>query len=288
VSYIVFGAIVLLDWLFIGGGLKGFLKSFFPAGGVAVAVYFILTMVGQNAAGRKVDQAEAKTEKLKYVPESTEWLNSLVSTLWATLQQGFFDNIASQINDTIKPYIPEGVPATVKVTELGHGTQPVRVLSMRSLPDSEFGDLVPTHGIDRSGSAEQTKEKEKAIEREEGGVFYNLEIAIAYHEAPFKSRKEHMHVDILAMFGPVPLPIFVQVKEFVATIRVRLQMHPGAYSYSIHASGTNVNTRSAISEKHYIRPYRKPKGQCLRFHGCTMGPGPSQPSDHRLRSSFAD
>ena len=226
VSYVVFGAIILLDWLFIGGGFKGFVKSFLPAGGVAAAVYFILNMVGQSAAQRKIDQSEPKTEKLKYVPESVEWMNSLVETLWATLQQEFFDNIASQINDTIKPYIPESVPATVKITGLGHGCQSVRVLSMRSLPDSEFGDLVPTHGIDRSGSVEQAKAREKAAEREEGGVFYNLEITIAYHEPPFKPRKDHMHVDILAMLGPVPLPIFVQVKEFVATIRIRLQMHP--------------------------------------------------------------
>ncbi|TLD35154.1 C2 domain protein [Venturia nashicola] len=226
VSYAVFGAIIVLDWLFIGGGLRGFLKSFFPAGGVAVAVYFILTRVGQNAAGRKVERTEAKTEKLRYVPESVEWMNTLVETLWDTLQQDFFDNIASQINDTIKPYIPKSVPATVKITELGHGSQSLRVLSMRSLPDSEFGHLVPAHGLDKSGSAAQAKEKEKAIEREEGGVFYNLEIAVAYHEPPFRSRKDHMHVDVLAMLGPVPFPVFVQVKEFVATIRIRLQMHP--------------------------------------------------------------
>lgn len=216
---------MILDWLFIGGGFKGFAKSFFPAGGVAAAVYFILTTVGQSAANRKIDQSETKTEKLKYVPESVEWMNSLVETLWATLQQEFFDNIASQINDTIKPYIPAGVPATVKITGLGHGCHSARVLSMRSLPDSEFGDLVPTHGIDKSGSVDQAKEREKAVEREEGGVFYNLEIAIAYHEAPFRPRKDHMHVDILAMLGPVPLPIFIQVKEFVAMIRIRLQMH---------------------------------------------------------------
>lgn len=97
---------------------------------------------------------------------------------------------------------------------------------MRSLPDSEFGDLVPAHGLDKSGSVETSKAREKAVEREEGGVFYNLEIAIAYHEAPFRSRKDHMHVDILAAIGPVPIPVFVQVKEFVATIRLRLQMHP--------------------------------------------------------------
>jgi Ca2+-dependent lipid-binding protein len=226
VSYIVAAAIVILDWLFIGGGFKGLLKSLFPAGGVATAVYFILSNVGQTAATQKMELAEPKTEKLRYVPESVEWMNSLVETLWHTLQQDFFDNIASQINDTIKPYIPEGVSATVKITELGHGRQSARVLSMRSLPDSEFGDLVPSHGIDKSGSDEERKKREKAVEREEGGVFYNLEIAMAYHEASFRSRKDHMHVDVVAAVGPVPIPVYVQVKEFVATVRIRLQMHP--------------------------------------------------------------
>jgi Ca2+-dependent lipid-binding protein len=226
VSYVVSAAIVILDWVFIGGGFKGLLKSLFPALGVASAVYFILSNVGQRAAHRKMESAEPKTEKLRYVPESVEWMNSLIETLWHTLQQEFFDNIASQVNDTIKPYIPDGVPATVKITGLGHGCHSARVLSMRSLPDSEFGDLVPTHGLDKSGSIEQAQVREKAVEKEEGGVFYNLEIAIAYHEAPFRSRKDHMHTDILATIGPVPVPIFVQVKEFVATIRLRLQMHP--------------------------------------------------------------
>jgi Ca2+-dependent lipid-binding protein len=226
VSYFVFGVILILDWLFIGGGWKGFIKSLFPAGGVAAAVYCAFTVVGQHAAERKMESSDPKTEKLRYVPESVEWMNSLVETLWATLQQSFFDGIAEQVNDMIKPYIPENIPATVKITELGHGCHSVRVLSMRSLPDSEFGDLVPTHGLDKSGSVEQAKERENAAAREEGGVFYNLEIAIAYHESPFRPRKDHMHVDILAMVGPVPVPIYVHVKEFLATIRIRLQMHP--------------------------------------------------------------
>ncbi|TVY52816.1 Meiotically up-regulated gene 190 protein [Lachnellula cervina] len=226
VSYVVAGSILVLDWLFIGGGFNGLLISLLPAIGVATAVFYILSGVGQKAADRKVQQAEPKMEKLRYVPESVEWMNSLVDTLWHTLQKDFFDNIATQVNDTIKPYIPEGVPATVKITELGHGCQSARILSMRSLPDSEFGDLVPTHGLNKSGSSKEAEEREKAVEREEGGVFYNLEIALAYHEAPFRSRKEQMHVDVLAAIGPVPLPVFVQVKEFVATIRIRLQMHP--------------------------------------------------------------
>ncbi|TVY93842.1 Meiotically up-regulated protein [Lachnellula willkommii] len=173
VSYVVAGSILVLDWLFIGGGFKGLLKSLLPAIGVATGVFYILSGVGQQAADRKVEQAEPKMEKLRYVPESS-----------------------------------------------------ARILSMRSLPDSEFGELVPTHGLNKSGSSKEAEEREKAVEREEGGVFYNLEIAVAYHEAPFRSRKEQMHVDVLAAIGPVPLPIFVQVKEFVATIRIRLQMHP--------------------------------------------------------------
>jgi len=226
VSYVVFGAIMILNLLFIGGGWKGLIKSLIPAGGVAAAVFFVLTHVGQQAAARKMESAGPKTEKLRYVPESVEWMNSLVETFWETLQQNFFDNIAEQVNDMIKPYIPEKVPVTVKITELSHGCHALRILSMRSLPDSEFGDLVPTHGTDKSGDVTQAKEREKAVEREEGGVFYNLEIAVAYHETPFRPRKDDMHVDIFAMIGPVPLPIYVQVKEFVATIRIRLQMHP--------------------------------------------------------------
>lgn len=226
VSYIIFGAILVLDWLFIGGGIRGLFKSLFPASGIAGAVYFILTGVGRKAADRTFDQTEPASEKLKYVPESVEWMNTLMETLWETLQQEFFNGIASQINDTIAPLIPKGVPATVKILKLGHGVHSARVLSMRSLPDSEFGDLVPHHGNDKSGSVAKMKEKEKLIEHEEGGVFYNLEIAIAYHAAPLRPRTDHMHVDILAAIGPIPIPIFIEIKEFVATIRLRLQMHP--------------------------------------------------------------
>lgn len=35
-----------------------------------------------------------------------------------------------------------------------------------------------------------------------------------------------MHADILAMLGPIPLPIFVQVKELVTTVSARIQIHP--------------------------------------------------------------
>ncbi|BFZ57067.1 hypothetical protein PYCC9005_004117 [Savitreella phatthalungensis] len=214
ICYVVFGAIMVLNLLLIGGGWRAILKSTFPASGVAAGVYFVLESVVQKEI--EYDQTPPKVEKLKFVPESVEWMNTLTATLWATLQQEFFDNIASQANDVIKGYGP------AKIVELGHGVSPVRVLSMRSLPDEEFGALVPAHGIDRESSLADRKAREKAIEREEGGIFYNLEIAVAYHARPNVDRKLHMHIDILAG----PLPIFVVVNEFVATIRLRLQMHP--------------------------------------------------------------
>ncbi|KAK2626077.1 hypothetical protein QTJ16_004339 [Diplocarpon rosae] len=126
VAYVTSGTIVVLDWLFIGGGFRELLKSLFPATGIAAAIYFILINVGESTGSRKIEEAEPKVEKLRYVPESVEWINSLVETLWHTLQQELFDGIATQIDDTIKPFIPKGVPATVKIAKLGHGVVPVK------------------------------------------------------------------------------------------------------------------------------------------------------------------
>ncbi|ORY77376.1 C2 domain protein [Protomyces lactucae-debilis] len=226
IAWVVFASILLLDALFIGGGIRGLFKSLFPASGMAGIVFYILSSVRKSAAQRKMAQSKPKTEKLRYVPESVEWMNTLTQTVWNVIQEEFFNDMTTMINDTIKPYIPDNVPASVKILKLGHGKNAARVLSMRSLPDEEFGELVPKHGDDHSGSVEERKRREEAVMREEGGIFYNLEIAVAYHASPQEPRTNHMHVDILTMIGPLPIPIFVEVKEFVATIRLRLQMHP--------------------------------------------------------------
>jgi len=81
VAYVVAFTVVLLDWLFIGGGFKGLLKSLFPASGVAAAVYFVLNSAGRKAADEAIIPSDPKTEKLKYVPESVE-VCSMTLSIW--------------------------------------------------------------------------------------------------------------------------------------------------------------------------------------------------------------
>ncbi|EGX52472.1 hypothetical protein AOL_s00043g261 [Orbilia oligospora ATCC 24927] len=224
-AYICAGAIVLLDWFIIGGGFLGFLRSLLPAGGVGFAVFYVLSQIVQNAQTTHVEKSEPAVERMKYVPESVEWLNSLLDTVWQVISEDVFKQIAQQVEDQVKTFIPVDF-VKFKVAEIGHGTRPVRILSMRSLPDSEFGELVAAHGDTKGMSQEEIAKQEEKVKQELGGIFYNLEVALAYHAEALGSHKKRMHFDIVIMVGGVPIPIFVETREFVMTARVRLQMNP--------------------------------------------------------------
>ncbi|KAK6358057.1 hypothetical protein TWF730_007412 [Orbilia blumenaviensis] len=224
-AYICAGAIVILDWFIIGGGFLGFLKSLLPAGGVGFAVYYLLTQIVQSAETTHMERSEPAVEKMKYVPESVEWLNSLLDTVWQVVSEDVFKQVAQQVEDQVKAFIPVDF-VKFKVAEIGHGTRPVRILSMRSLPDSEFGELVAAHGDTKGMSQEEIAQQEEKVKQELGGIFYNLEVALAYHAEALGGHKKRMHFDIVVMIGGVPIPIFVETREFVMTVRVRLQMNP--------------------------------------------------------------
>ncbi|KAK6347996.1 hypothetical protein TWF718_005817 [Orbilia javanica] len=224
-AYVCAGAIVILDWLIIGGGFIGLLKSLLPAGGVGFIVFYVLTQIVQSAQTTYVEKSEPAVERMKYVPESVEWVNSLLDTVWQVISEDVFKQIAQQVEDQVKAFIPVDF-IKFKVVEIGHGTRPVRILSMRSLPDSEFGELVAAHGDTKGMSQEEIAQQEEKAKQELGGIFYNLEVALAYHAEALGDHKKRMHFDIAIMIGGVPIPIFVETREFVMTVRVRLQMNP--------------------------------------------------------------
>ncbi|KAK6532461.1 hypothetical protein TWF281_006650 [Arthrobotrys megalospora] len=224
-AYVCAGAIVILDWFIIGGGFLGFLKSLLPAGGVGFAVFYLLTQIVQNAQTTDVEKSEPAVERMKYAPESVEWLNSLFDTVWQVISEDVFKQVAQQVEDQVKTFIPVDF-IKFQVAEIGHGTRPFRILSMRSLPDSEFGELVAAHGDTKGMSQEEIAKQEEKVKQELGGTFYNLEVALAYHAEALSDHKKRMHFDIVIMVGGVPIPIFVETREFVMTVRVRLQMNP--------------------------------------------------------------
>ncbi|KAJ6263026.1 Tricalbin-1 [Drechslerella dactyloides] len=224
-AYISAAAIVLFDVFIIGGGFVGFLKSLLPAGGVGYLIFYVLTQVVESAQSASMVKSEPAVERMKYVPESVEWVNSLLDTVWQVVSEDVFKQVAQQVEDQVKAVIPFDF-IKFKVAEIGHGTRPIRILSMRSLPDSEFGELVAAHGDTKGMSQEEIKVQEEKAKKELGGIFYNLEVSLAYHAEALGGHKKRMHFDIIVLVGGVPIPIFVETREFVMTVRVRLQLNP--------------------------------------------------------------
>lgn len=135
-----------------------------------------------------------------------------------------------QLEDVMQASIP-GVVENVKVNDISQGSNPLRILSLRALPDSHVQDLKEEI---RKQQAE-TKDPQELAADEEGGDFYNLEATLAYHSLPsgsdVSSKAKNMgmqlvfYLGIKGLFG-VPFPIWVELNGLVCTARIRVALAP--------------------------------------------------------------
>ncbi len=105
-----------------------------------------------------------------------------------------------------------GVLENVKVNHISQGSNPIRILSLRALPDSHVQDLKD----EIRKQDEKTKDPQELAADEEGGEFYNLEATVAYHAVPsskaVSSKARNMGMQLVfylglkGLFG-VPFPI---------------------------------------------------------------------------------
>lgn len=187
-------------------------------------------------SGREVEweseKERGKTATTNLLPESVEWMNTLLSIVWGLINPEMFDGVADTLEDVMQASVP-GVIENVRVAEISQGSNPIRILSLRALPDSE--DEVKALKKQMHEENKKTKDPQEAAADEEGGDYYNLEISFAYHAEPSgkrtsdKARNMHMqlvfYLGIKGLFG-VPLPIFVELQGLVGTVRLRLAMTP--------------------------------------------------------------
>ena len=142
-----------------------------------------------------------------------------------------FVGVADTLEDVMQASVP-GIIEQVRVAEINQGNNPLRILSLRALPDSHVKELKESIHEENK----KTKDPQEAAADEEGGDYYNLEVSFAYHAKPSsqssassKARNMHMelvfYLGIKGLFG-VPLPIFVELQSLVGTVRLRLQMTP--------------------------------------------------------------
>lgn len=176
------------------------------------------------------EQKRGETAVVNLIPESVEWLNTIVGLIWGLINPEMFAAVADTLEDVMQASVP-GVIEHVKVNDISQGSNPLRILSLRALPDSHVQDLKDEI---RKQDA-KTKDPQELAADDEGGDFYNLEATVAYHALPSsgdvssKARNMGMqlifYLGIKGLFG-VPFPIWVELKGLVCTARLRVSLSP--------------------------------------------------------------
>ncbi|PWY87326.1 C2 domain protein [Aspergillus sclerotioniger CBS 115572] len=226
----IVAAIVFTGRIF-GGSLWGLLPLAF---GVASAVWLWIQELIRS--GREMEwsseQIRGQMATANLLPESVEWMNSFLGVFWGLINPEMLSPVADTIEDIMQASAP-GVVENVRIAEIDQGNNPIRILSLRSLPDShvqQLKDHIHEENV-------KNKDPQEAAAAEEGGSYYNIEASFAYHAKPSgqttssKARNMHMQIvfylGIKGLFG-VPFPVFVELIEMVGTVRARFQMMPEA------------------------------------------------------------
>lgn len=174
-------------------------------------------------------------------PESTQWLNSLTSSVWPLINPELFTSLADTLEDVMQASLPKLV-RMVSVEDLGQGNEAIRILGVRWLPtgaaartiskdgtvkkdkdksdrkvpgqgevdDETKPDDVGSSGKDeRSNGDEQKKEGDEENVAEgmeaEQGDFVNMEVGFSYRASSsgkgIKEKSKNAHL-FLAFYLP--------------------------------------------------------------------------------------
>ncbi|KAF2725521.1 hypothetical protein K431DRAFT_290643 [Polychaeton citri CBS 116435] len=198
---------------------------------------------------------ETREEASKHKTETTLWLNSLLSSVWPLINPDLFTSLADTLEDVMQASLPRFV-RMVSVDDIGQGSESLRILGVKWLPTGAAARSVKADGklaardqdklhnfraiegkgnnssgdeADHNAESDE-KETKQGMEAEEGD-FVNLEVAFAYRARSstktFKDRTKDMHL-YLAFYlpGNIKLPIWVDLRGIIGTMRMRLQLTP--------------------------------------------------------------
>ncbi|KOS18903.1 Meiotically up-regulated protein [Escovopsis weberi] len=224
----IFVGIVVVGKMF-GGRLVGLVPL-----AICVASAVMLWAKDLIRRGRDLEwsseQERGETATVNLIPESVEWINTALGISWGLMNPEMFSAVADTIEDVMAASLP-GMIEHVRVADIQHGNNPLRILNMRALPDSHVSDI--RDEIRKENAQKMDPDELAAVEQ--AGSFYNLEVSVAYHAKPssadISSKARNMgmqlifYLGIKGLFG-VPLPIWVELIGLVATARVRVQLTP--------------------------------------------------------------
>ena len=202
------------------------------------------------------------------MPESTQWLNALLASVWPLINPDLFTSLADTLEDVMQASLPKLV-RMISVEDLGQGSEALRVLGVRWLPTGAASRCVDADGSlkdqtdvsDRTtpgrgeiqhdvedSPAQDGRGKNKAQEQEEENVasgmeaeqgdFVNMEIAFAYRARSngksLRTRSKNAHLYLkFYLPGSIALPVWVEMRGIIGTMRVRLQLTPDPPFFSL-------------------------------------------------------
>lgn len=225
----VAGIILVLGKL-CGGALYGLI----PLAAIVASAIFLF-MKDMVRKGRDMEWSSEKQRgqyaTANLIPESVEWLNTLIGVAWGLIDPEMFSSVADTLEDVMQASVP-GVVENVRVAEIDQGSNPFRILSIRALPDDQVKALKEAiHNQNK-----KNKDPQELLADEEGGDYYNLEASFAYHAKQYENkhssgRAKNMHMQLVFYLGVrgffgIPFPVWVELQGLVGTVRIRLQMSP--------------------------------------------------------------
>ena len=298
-SIVTLATLVLVAWQLIissknasgehgQDGSGSYARTFIPvlvtvllSGGVGTSIIFGI----RGWLGKKVEEIwqdeiwdaakDQEDEKISNatMPESTQWLNSLLSSVWPLINPDLFASLADMLEDVMQASLPKLVHM-VSVNDLGQGNESFRILGIKWLPTGAASQSVDVDGNLKPAQSQETsdrvdpgegeeeddekddkddkdapakkesakkeqEEKSKQQEKEavaegleaEQGDFVNVEIALAYRarssgrSLKAKAKNAHLYIKFY-MPGGVAVPVWVELRGLIMTMRMRLQLTP--------------------------------------------------------------
>ncbi|KAJ7155513.1 hypothetical protein C8R43DRAFT_922812 [Mycena crocata] len=142
-------------------------------------------------------------------PETAVWFNALLRSLWPIVNPSLFISVSDMLEDALQASLPKMIHG-VRVADIGQGSEPLRIIGIRSLEGAEAG-----HSSDDEGD------------------FVNLEVALAYRARPqdnkksLKDRSGNPHILLeFWISGGIIVPVWVELTGILLTARMRIQLMP--------------------------------------------------------------
>lgn len=110
------------------------------------------SQVWEAARTEEQDTADSPT------PESTQWLNSILASVWALINPDLFASLADTLEDVMQASLPKLV-RMISVEDLGQGSEALRILGIRWLPTGAAAMDVSVHGKIKSNKEGESRRK---------------------------------------------------------------------------------------------------------------------------------